>query len=73
MSNGHQVVIERNAGEAAHFRDKDYSEAGARIAYTIKVKYTAPVLVKVRAGGEEDPPYPHLFLQVIISPIHLSQ
>ena len=30
ISNGHHVVIEHNAGDAAHFRDKDYSEAGQR-------------------------------------------
>ena len=30
VSNGHQVVIEHNAGEASHFRDNDYSEAGAK-------------------------------------------
>ena len=33
VSNGHNVSIEHNAGEAAHFRDKDYSEAGAKIVY----------------------------------------
>ena len=33
VSNGHEVTIEHNAGEAAHFRDKDYSEAGAKIVY----------------------------------------
>src|SRR5678809_1279838 len=36
-SNGHQVVIEHNAGEAAHFRDKDYSEAGAKIVYDLSL------------------------------------
>ena len=25
VSNGHRVVIEHNAGEATHFKDKDYS------------------------------------------------
>src|SRR5678815_3820780 len=33
VSNGHQVVIEHNAGDASHFRDRDYSEAGAKIVY----------------------------------------
>jgi len=26
VSNGHNVIIEHNAGEAAHYRDRDYSE-----------------------------------------------
>src|SRR5450432_857057 len=36
MSNGHKVVIEHNAGEASHFRDKDYSEAGVKSAPVIE-------------------------------------
>src|SRR5215467_12413672 len=45
ISNGHNVVIEHNAGEAAHFRDRDYSEAGARIVYDKAEVYPAPLLV----------------------------
>src|SRR6201990_1741154 len=46
VSNGHNVVIEHNAGEAAHFRDRDYSEAGAKIVYEKAQVYKAPILVK---------------------------
>src|SRR5438128_9696499 len=46
VSNGHHVVIEHNAGEAAHFGDKDYSEAGAKIVYQREEVYKAPILVK---------------------------
>src|ERR1700710_2790802 len=46
VSNGHEVLIEHNAGDAAHYRDKDYSEAGARIVYDKAQVYKAPVLVK---------------------------
>lgn len=71
VSNGHHVVLEHNAGDAAHFRDKDYSEAGARIVYDKAEVYRAPILVKSAPVVEED--LPHLQLnQVIISPIHLS-
>lgn len=71
VSNGHQVVLEHNAGDAAHFRDKDYSEAGARIVYDKAEVYRAPILVKSAPVVEED--LPHLQMnQVIISPIHLS-
>lgn len=71
VSNGHNVVIENNAGEAAHFRNRDYSEAGARIVYEKSEVFKAPILVKSAPVVEED--LPHLqFNQVIISPIHLS-
>src|ERR1700710_46151 len=46
VSNGHHVTIEHNAGEAAHFADRDYSEAGARIAYQREEVYKSPILVK---------------------------
>ena len=44
VSNGHNVVIEHNAGEAAHFRDKDYSEAGAKIVYERSEVFKAPMV-----------------------------
>lgn len=71
VSNGHNVVIENNAGEAAHFRNRDYTEAGAKIVYEKSEVFKAPILVKSAPVVEED--LPHLqFNQVIISPIHLS-
>jgi alanine dehydrogenase len=71
VSNGHEVTIEHNAGEAAHYSDRDYSEAGARIVYSREDVYKAPILVKSAPVIEEE-----LTLlqhsQMIISPIHLS-
>lgn len=71
VSNGHQVVVEHNAGEAAHFPNKDYSEAGAKIVYERAEVYKAPILVKSAPVIEEDIPLLQMN-QVIISPIHLS-
>jgi alanine dehydrogenase len=71
VSNGHQVIIEHNAGEASHYRDKDYSEAGARIVYDRAEVLKAPILVKSAPVIEEDLPMLHLN-QIVISPIHLS-
>jgi alanine dehydrogenase len=71
ISNGHEVIIEHNAGEAAHFSDKDYSEAGARIVYSREDVFKAPILVKSAPVVEEDLPYLQMN-QMIISPIHLS-
>lgn len=71
VSNGHQVVIEHNAGDMAHYRDKEYSEAGAKIVYDKAEVYKAPLLVKSAPIIEEDIPLlqPN---QVIISPMHIT-
>lgn len=71
VSNGHEVIIEHNAGEASHYRDKDYSEAGARIVYDKAEVLKAPILVKSAPVIEEDLPLLQLN-QIVISPIHLS-
>lgn len=71
VSDGHDVVIEHNAGEASHYRDKDYSEVGARIIYDKSEVFKAPILVKSAPVIEEDLPLLQLN-QIIISPIHLS-
>jgi alanine dehydrogenase len=71
VSNGHHVYIEHNAGDASHFRDKEYSEAGAKIIYNKEEIYKAPIVVKSAPVVEEDLPYLQAG-QVIISPMHLS-
>ncbi len=71
VSNGHEVVIEHNAGEASHYRDRDYSEAGAHIVSDKSEVFKAPILVKSAPVIEEDLPFLQLN-QIIISPIHLS-
>jgi alanine dehydrogenase len=71
VSNGHEVMVEHNAGEGSHFKDKDYSEAGARIVYSRADVYKAPILVKSAPVVEEDLPLLQLN-QTIISPIHYS-
>ena len=71
VSNGHHVTIEHNAGEEAHFADRDYSEAGARIAYEREDVYKAPILVKSAPVIDEEVQFLQ-FNQMIISPIHLS-
>jgi alanine dehydrogenase len=71
VSNGHNVIIEHNAGDASHYRDKDYSEAGGKIVYDKAEVYKAPLLVKSAPVIEEDLPLLQTN-QVIISPIHLS-
>jgi alanine dehydrogenase len=71
VSNGHHVTIEHNAGEPTHYRDKEYSEAGANIVYDREEVFKAPLLVKSAPVVEEDLALLQLN-QIIISPIHLS-
>ncbi len=71
ISNGHHVTIEHNAGEAAHFADRDYSEAGAIIAYNREDVYKAPILIKSAPLIDDDLPLLQMN-QMVISPIHLS-
>jgi alanine dehydrogenase len=71
VSNGHEVMIEHDAGEGSHFKDKDYSEAGARIVHDKATVYQCPILVKSAPVTEDDLSLLQ-FNQLIISPIHLS-
>lgn len=71
VSNGHKVVIEHNAGDAAHYRDRDYAEAGAQIVFEKKEVFKAPILIKSAPLVEEDIPYLQPG-QVVLSPMHLT-
>jgi alanine dehydrogenase len=44
---GHQVIIEANAGTAAHFSDHEYSEAGGQIVYSPEEIFRADIILKV--------------------------
>jgi alanine dehydrogenase len=71
VNNGHEVLMETKAGEGSKFSDKDYSEAGAKIAHNRSEVYKAPILIKSAPVVEVD--LPHLQInQTIISPIHIS-
>ncbi len=69
--NGHKVIIEHNAGAAAHYSDNDYAEAGAKIVFDRNEVFKSPVLVKSAPVIEADLPLLQQN-QVIISPLHLS-
>ncbi|TWI97246.1 alanine dehydrogenase [Mucilaginibacter frigoritolerans] len=47
INNGHDVMLESNAGQAANFKDKDYSEQGAQIVYDTKRVYEADIIIKI--------------------------
>src|SRR6201992_1957467 len=47
INNGHDVMLESNAGLAAKFLDKDYSEQGAQIVYDAKKIYERDIIIKI--------------------------
>jgi alanine dehydrogenase len=53
-SRGHDIVIETGAGVASKFEDSDFSEAGARIAYTMEDIYKADIVLKVAPPSKEE-------------------
>lgn len=54
VQNGHQVFIETNAGKAAHFPDKEYSEHGGQILYTPEEVFKADLILKVGPPSESE-------------------
>ena len=56
VSQGHEVVLESNAGVAARYSDREYSEAGAEITTDRRVVFGCPVLAKVEAPSEAEWP-----------------
>src|SRR5689334_18994106 len=47
VANGHEIVVESNAGKSSNIQDSDFSEAGARIAYSPEEVYKADIVLKV--------------------------
>ncbi len=47
VNNGHMVTVESGAGANANYQDKDYSDAGATIAYGPEQVYKCDIVLKV--------------------------
>ncbi|HPH81251.1 MAG TPA: alanine dehydrogenase [Flavobacteriales bacterium] len=47
VNNGHQITVESGAGTNANYQDKDYSDAGATIAYGPEQVYKCDIVLKV--------------------------
>ncbi len=54
INNGHEVMLESNAGQAANFSDKDYSEQGAHIVFDTKKVYEADIIIKIAPPTDEE-------------------
>lgn len=51
---GHKFVIETGAGEGSNFSDKEYSEAGAKIAYDAKEAFGCHMILKVEPASLDE-------------------
>ena len=71
VANGHRVIMETKAGEGASYSDKDYSDAGAKIAAGKKAVFDCDILVKSAPVCEAEIDLLKLN-QFIISPIHIT-
>jgi alanine dehydrogenase len=54
INNGHDVILEHNAGQAANFSDKDYNDQGAKIVYDSKSVYEADIIIKIAPPTMEE-------------------
>ncbi len=57
INNGHEVWVETKAGEGSKFSDKQYSEAGAKIVYTVEEVYKADFILKIEPPTLEEIEY----------------
>lgn len=70
VNNGHEVIVETNAGKESNFQDHDYSEAGARIVYSPEDVFKGEIILKVAPPSlEEIAMMPGR--QTLISAVHL--
>ncbi|TAH25629.1 MAG: alanine dehydrogenase [Cytophagales bacterium] len=54
VNNGHEVIVETNAGINAKFSDREYSEAGAKISYSAQEVYQSDIILKVQPPTLEE-------------------
>lgn len=54
VAQGHEFIIETNAGTNANFSDKDYAEAGAKITENAKEVFECPIIIKVEPPSIEE-------------------
>lgn len=57
VNNGHQLHIETRAGDFSKFSDKEYSDAGAHIAYSAREVFESDIILKVDPPTHEEIQY----------------
>ncbi|MEY1639010.1 alanine dehydrogenase [Tenuifilum osseticum] len=71
VQNGHQIIIEKDAGRQANYSDMEYSEKGARIVATASEVYQSDIVLKVAPLTPKE--YEYLREnQSVLSSLHLN-
>lgn len=70
VSMEHEILVQRGAGENAHYSDREYAEAGAMIVETLREVYTADMVIKATSVSVADTVNMHE-RQVILSPLKM--
>lgn len=47
VHHGHQVLIEADAGKAAHFADSEYAEMGGEIVHDTRKIFSSDIILKI--------------------------
>ena len=54
ITNGHSVIIEKGAGLASSFQDKEYTDTGAELAYSKEEVFKANFILKIEPPTQEE-------------------
>jgi len=54
IANGHSVIIEKGAGLASNFLDKEYTDRGAELAYSKEEVFKANFILKIEPPTQEE-------------------
>ena len=54
VNNGHEIIIESQAGKEAKYSDHEFSEAGAKITEDIKEVFGAEIILKIQPPTKEE-------------------
>jgi len=71
IANGHKVMIENEAGKAAHFSNTEYSDTGARVVYDPAEVFKADIILKVSPLSDQEIEY-LTSRQTLISTLHIT-
>lgn len=71
VANGHSIIIEKGAGEAANFSDKQYADKGAKIAFSKDDVFKAMFILKIEPPTKSELELMHKG-QELISAVQMS-
>ena len=54
VNNGHNVIVEKDAGAKSNFSDEEYIQAGANISLSNEEVYNADIIVKIEPPTEDE-------------------